>query len=51
MTLTLALVPEFETEEDATAWLFARSVTRTPSAAIARFAAGEATDTALGNEW
>jgi len=48
--MSLTLVPEFETEEDATAWLFARPSSRTPHAAVARLAAGETTATELERE-
>lgn len=43
--MTLTLVPDFETDEDALAWLFARPLTRTPSEAVARFGEEQTADT------
>lgn len=43
--MTLTLVPEFETDEDALAWLFARPLTHTPSEAVARFGEEQTADT------
>jgi|GEM_PF-2343155 len=43
--MTLALVPDFETDEDALAWLFARPLTHTPSEAVARFGEEQTADT------
>lgn len=43
--MTLTLVPDFETDEDALAWLFARPLTHTPSEAVARFGEEQTADT------
>lgn len=43
--MTLTLVPDFETDEDALAWLFARPLTHTPSEAVARFGEEQSADT------
>lgn len=48
--MTLTLVPDVEADEDATAWLFSRPRTRTPSEAVARFGMQQSTNTADPDE-